>query len=72
MKILKEGKIPEPPKPWWVGEIHKCSYCSTEVKFENGDPVNISSQRQPNGKHWLTYECPFCKNTEIHQEIIYR
>lgn len=72
MKILKEGKIPEPPKPWWVGQKHKCSNCGTEIEFELGDRVRESADRDMRGKRWLVFDCPFCRATQEHTEVFMR
>lgn len=62
MKVVKIGKIPAPPVPWWVGEIIECANCHTQIELEEGDKVKIASQeRRPGGKAVLTYEhCPTC------------
>jgi hypothetical protein len=72
MKILKDGKIPEPPKPWWVGKQHKCSFCQAEIEFEQGDNITEQATRTLRGRRWFVFKCPFCYSSQEHQEVIYR
>lgn len=72
MKIIKQGKIPDLPKPWWIGQRATCGYCQTIVEFVEGDSVRETSERRPNGKRWLWFSCPYCGTDAIHDEIIYR
>lgn len=43
MITIKKGEIPQPPSPWWVGEILTCPRCQHQVKLEEGDPVHETS-----------------------------
>ena len=72
MKILKEGKIPEPPQPWWVGKHHKCSHCRTEIEFEVQDKITEHVEKALNGRRWFTFSCPFCGKLQDHIQITMR
>lgn len=72
MKILKEGKIPDPELPWWVGKKHKCTHCRSEIEFELRDLVRESAAKDMRGKRWLAFNCPFCAATQEHTEVFMR
>lgn len=70
MKILKEGKIKEPPQPFWVGLIFKCANCDTEFQLEAGDEIPYWTQeRGIHGRTVVHANCPLCK-TILEKKIL--
>lgn len=55
MKILKQGKLPEPPQNWWLGKKFACKNCGCQFEMEKGD--------HPNNDPIFTIACPTCKVT---------
>jgi len=64
MKIIKTGKIPEPPIPWWVNKIITCDHCKTEYQLEKQDKVKEVVERRPNGGSLIEFACPLCIKTD--------
>lgn len=65
MKILEEGKIPDPPKPFWVGMVLICGSCKTKIELEVGDRVySVGERKMGANQLWMT-TCPLCKGTII-------
>ena len=59
MKILKEGKIPE-PRPY----RGTCKNCSTEVEFENNE-AHTTGAIDDRGDLELFVSCPLCSRRII-------
>lgn len=68
MKIIAQGKIPEPPKPWWVGRRESCSNCKAEIELEDGDKVEEIIEKRPNGKTFAEVDCPTCGCKIAHEK----
>lgn len=78
MKIIKEGKIPEPINPYKI----ICKNCHTEFEYENNDIKEKTNKYIEHNISLAVYddyirakvryvECPLCKeNYEIDREII--
>lgn len=62
MKILREGTIPEPQPPWWVGLTIECLRCGATFQLEDDDAVITMTERHPNGRSIATINCPTCGN----------
>jgi hypothetical protein len=70
MKILKEGKIKEPPQPFWVGIIFSCGCCGTEFQLEAGDEIPYwTKERSIHGYSTVHANCPLCK-THLEKRVI--
>lgn len=67
MKILKEGTIPEPQPPWWVGEVIACGNCKAQVDLEIDDEPDAPNSFSYNSitrtstiSGFLKSRCPIC------------
>jgi uncharacterized protein (DUF2225 family) len=73
MKIISEGKIPPPQLPWWANQKIKCPHCSTVFQIETEkDIIASGADRKPNGKQWVSIQCPICHSGIVHEEITMR
>lgn len=56
MKITKEGKLPEPPKPTFAGKTASCLKCGARVELEARDkPARVSNAKADPGPK---FKCP--------------
>lgn len=60
MKIIKEGKIPEPYKLMVVTYTAKCNYCDTEFEF-NSDEAELT-------RKYTRVRCPLCRS-DVYQKV---
>lgn len=79
MKIHSQGRIPQPAndQPWWLRCKIRCERCSTVYQLEDGDPVDVMTERSLNGESIAKSHCPTCNtlNTTYRskaQMIVYR
>lgn len=68
MKTIRQGKIPPPEKPWWVGKQLTCRKCGIVVELEEADEVQTNQERRPGGKREVKIPCPLCKSYMNHEE----
>jgi hypothetical protein len=70
VKIITEGKLPEPPRqPWYLAEPMACPRCGCVFQLDETDlaspmnmdgPWNVRTEKSLNGKSEATGPCPFC------------
>lgn len=66
MKVLNEGKVPEPPKPWWIGKSIRCQCCGFRGQLEEGD-LNTEWNNESKFVECssVNLPCPTCGKTMI-------
>lgn len=74
MKVINKGKIPEPPKAWWVGQIMKCGKCGWTAELEAVDAHLIKdiSERRPGGRRQVGCICQTCADALLQDEVVMR
>jgi predicted RNA-binding Zn-ribbon protein involved in translation (DUF1610 family) len=60
MKILQKGRLEPGRKPWWQECLHQCAACRAEWLLEDGDAVDVRTERCPNGESIASSACPMC------------
>jgi rubredoxin len=61
MKILYQGSLkPRDDRPWWLRCKNTCVKCGAIYVLEEGDPVDVVTERTINGESIATSTCPTC------------
>ena len=79
MKTIKEGVIPKPALPFWVGLVLTCGHCGHQVELEEGDKPHVVT---PRGKSSVAHllrgakavitvdQCPTCNKAITHTHTL--